>query len=101
MPAIDTYLGSKELKKLIVDRSFELELPLKLICLEVAIDYKDFMQSYINSHENKNFTVSENKFEAVLNALGIKVRHQFIIDEKFDYKSKQDELREVFKKNNK
>lgn len=94
--AIQTYLGSKELKKLIINRSTEFGLPLKGICLDLGIDYANFMQSYINSNDNNNFEISEEKFEGVLKSLGIGIRHQFIIDKKFDSVSKKEYLREVF-----
>lgn len=95
--ALETYLGSKELKRLIVKRSFDLELPLRMICLDIGIDYAELMRAYINSSENKNYTIEEHKFEALLAALGINIRHQFVINENFDHKAKQEYLREVFK----
>lgn len=98
MQVIDIYLGSKELKKLIVKRSFDLELPLKLICLDLGIDYKEFMSKYINSHENNNYEISEELFEKILSHLGISVRHQFVIDTRFDAVAKQEYLRDIYNK---
>jgi hypothetical protein len=96
--AIETYLGSKELKKLIVSRSFDLKLPLQAICLDLGISYREFMQSYINSNENKHYEIDEEKFEGILSHLGIEIRHQFIINKNFDYFEQQNKLREVLKK---
>lgn len=98
MSALSTYLGSKELKKLIVKRSLDLRLPLKLICMDLDINYLDFMRSYINSSENKTFKIEEEKFEGLLGSLGINVRHQFVIDTNFDAVAKQDYLREMYNK---
>jgi len=96
--ALEAYLGSNELKKLIVTRSTQFELPLKAICLDLQIDYRSFMQSYINSNENNKFEIEEGKFLGILNHLGINVRHQFVINSKFDYQAKKEYLREVFNK---
>jgi len=98
--ALDSYLGSNELKKLIVSRSTEFELPLKAICLDLGIDYANFMQSYINSNENNKFKIEEGKFLELLKHLGINVRYQFIINDKSDYAAKKEYLREVFNKYN-
>lgn len=96
--AIATYLGSKELKKLIVNRSFDFGLPLKAICIENDVNYQEFMQSYINSNENRHFEISEENFEGILSSLGIEVRHQFIINKNFDFKERQNQLRQVLSK---
>lgn len=84
MSAIDIYLGSKELKRTIVERSFNLELPLRYICKEIGVDYKTFMSSYVNSLESTSFPITEDQFERMLEILGIGVRYQFIIDSDFD-----------------
>jgi hypothetical protein len=98
MKAIDAYLGSKELKKTIINRSVELGVPLKLICLDLGIDYRFFKMAYLGSHENKKFEIEEEKFVALLNHLGIKVRFQFVIDKEFDSEEKKEYLREVYNK---
>jgi len=76
---IDVYLGSNELKKLIVERSFKLEIPLRYICNEAGIEYSKFINSYINSRSNKNCKVTEKQFDKIFEILGIKVRTQFLI----------------------
>lgn len=96
--ALQTYLGSKELKKLIYNRSVEFNLPLKGICLENGVNYADFMNAYINSSENKKFEIEEEKFEGILSSLGIEIRHQFIINKSFNYQEKQNQLREILSK---
>ena len=58
------------------------------------------MQSYINSNENNKFKIEESKFLELLKHLGINVRYQFIINDKFDYTAKKEYLREVFNKYN-
>ena len=93
------YLGSKELKKTIVELSFKYEMPLRFICIHAGISYKDFMATYINSVENKNFEVTQHQFEKVLDVLGIKVRHQFVITE-IDYAKKRVELEEKYLEQN-
>ena len=80
---LDIYLGSKELKKLIIRRSEEFEIPFRYICNDIKMDYRDFMQSYINSLSNDSFSITEEQFERMLELLGIKLKHQFII--KSDY----------------
>lgn len=80
---LDIYLGSKELKKLIIRRSEDFEIPFRYICNDIKMDYKDFMQSYINSISNDSFSITEEQFERMLELLGIKLKHQFII--KSDY----------------
>jgi hypothetical protein len=66
---IDVYLGSNELKKLIVNRSEELRLPLRFICHRVKIDYSVFIESYINSLNNHTFDITEKQFEQILGQL--------------------------------
>lgn len=84
MQAIDILRGSKELKRLIVDRSFEFKIPLKYICFEVGIDYNSFMQSYINSETMANCSLTEEQFEKILKILGVTIRTQFVIDSNYD-----------------
>ncbi len=84
MLLIDILRGSKEVKRLIVSRSFEYRIPLKYICLEVGLDYISFMQSYINSETMANCSVTEEQFEKILKILGITIRPQFVIDELYD-----------------
>ncbi len=79
MTLLQRYLGSKELKKIIVERSFKFEIPLRYVCKEVGLEYKHFMDAYINSLENKDFVTTEDQFEKLLELLGIRVRVQFLV----------------------
>lgn len=99
--AIETYLGSKELKKLIVRRSEELGLPLRFICLDLGIDYAAFARQYLNSNENKEFTIDEKLFEKLLLSLGVEIRHQFVIDKNFNSEEKKEYLRTIYEKHSK
>lgn len=84
MKIIDVLRGSKELKRLIINRSFEFRIPLKYICKEVGVDYISFMQSYINSETMANCSLTEENFEQILKLLGVSIRTQFVIDSKYD-----------------
>lgn len=87
MGLIDVYLGSKELKKHIVDRSFTFEIPLRFICAEAGVNYKSFLQGYVNSNMPDSTDITEEQFENILELLGIEVRTQFII--KSNYKPEE------------
>lgn len=79
MSLLERYLGSKEIKKLLVERSFKFEIPFRYVCKEIGVEYKHFMDAYINSMENKKFEITEEQFEKMLDIFGIKVRVQFLI----------------------
>jgi len=81
---IDILRGSKEVKRLIVDRSFQFKIPLKYICTEIGIDYRNFMLSYINSDNMDNCTLTEEQFIDILKVLGVTVRMQLVIDKDYD-----------------
>ena len=90
---LKTYLTSLQVKKTIVRRSAELEIPLRYICHDVGIEYKHFMATYING-SGKDCEISEKDFERVLEILGISVRFQFVINEAY----RPEEIREQLKK---
>ena len=77
-------MESKEVKRLIVKRSFDFNIPLRYACNEADIDYASFMQQYINSANWMNADIPEHKFEKLLNVLGIEVRFQFVINKNID-----------------
>jgi hypothetical protein len=89
MEFLDIYLGSKELKKLIVDRSTRFELPLRYICSYAKIDYKEFMQNYINSLENNEATLTEKQFNDIFEILGIATRFQFVVKKDENYNANE------------
>jgi len=92
MRLIDALLGSKELKRELVERSFEFGIPFKMICNEVGIEYKVFMASYINSHESPNSEITEEQLKEVMALLGMQVRYQFVIDKSFDHAAVKQKL---------
>jgi hypothetical protein len=94
--SLEKYLGSKELKKLIVQRSHALDIPFRYICTDVDLSYKHFMEAYINSIENKEFKVTEEQFEKILENLGIKVRMQLLVQNP-GQEYNPDEVREKLK----
>lgn len=77
-------LTSKEVKRLIVKRSVELEIPLTHICSSLGISYKGFMDNYINGTEPVKSDITYKHVLKVLEALGVKVRYQFVVDTDFD-----------------
>lgn len=90
---MDVFVGSKELKRKIVALSVAHGIPLRYICNEIQIDYKYFMQAYINS-DGGNIDLTEYQAKKILSMLGIEVRTQFIINTEHDYKSVQQRLKE-------
>lgn len=96
MTIMDVYLGSAELKRLIVKRSTEFRIPLSYICSEIGVEYKYFMSSYINVQGLSKANITEVQFKNMLSILGINVRHQFIIDANYDGHSVSDALGEKY-----
>ncbi len=96
MTLMDVYLGSAELKRLIVSRSKEFNIPLSYICSEIKLEYKHFMASYMNVQGVSKADITERQFEEMLSLLGISVRFQFIIDAKYDGATVSDELGEKY-----
>ncbi len=101
MSLLDFYLGSKEIKRVIVQRSTDLQLPLRFICNEIKYDYRIFMEGYINSVDNDRCTLTEDQFEKILNLLGVNVKHLVIIDTAFDAEAQRNKLRERYDNRNK
>ena len=106
MALFDGLIQSKEIKKLLVNRSFEYKIPLKYVCDEVGVNYSAFMEGYINSVNSDFFEIKEEKFIEVLNFLGINIRMAVIVDTSKDmkklsydlsqkYESKEEELRRL------
>jgi len=93
---MDVYLGSAELKRLIVSRSKEFNIPLSYICSEVGLEYQYFMSSYMNVQGVSKADITESQFEEVLSILGISVRFQFVIDAKYVGATVSDELGEKY-----
>lgn len=90
---LKTYLTSLQLKKTIVRRSTDLEIPFRYICHDLGIEYRHFMATYINGG-GENCEISEKDFEKMLEILGISVRFQFVISDTY----RPDEIRDKLKK---
>ena len=71
--------NSKELKRLIVKRSEQFNLPIRYACDEVGISYREFMQGYINSGTSNGFDINEKQFLELLRLFGVTVRYNFIV----------------------
>ena len=84
MKLLAILLESKEIKRLIVKRSFDYNIPLRYVCLECGISYQDFMQQYINVMNKSTIELSEDKFRKLLSILGISIRYQVVIDSEMD-----------------
>jgi hypothetical protein len=84
MPLLDIYLGSKEVKKMLVARSAEFEIPFRYVCEEIGVDYMHFMSSYINAIEATKDPITEKQFEKMLEIFGIEVRTVFVIDKDYN-----------------
>lgn len=84
MRLIDVLRGSKEIKRLIVKRSFEYNIPLRYICNELEIDYTLFMRGYVNSNSMADCSLEEEDFSKIFEMLGITIKYQFIIDKEYD-----------------
>lgn len=93
MDFLDVFLGSKELKRTIVKLSVQHSLPLRYMCQEIGLEYRHFMDAYINSSEHTSFVITEKQAKRLLEMLGVSVRMQFIIDSNHDYKKVQDHLK--------
>lgn len=83
MSLLEIYTGSNELKKLLVKRSSEFDIPFRYACDEVGVEYSRFMSGYINALEVTKDIINEKQFEGILEIYGIDVRTLFII--KSDY----------------
>lgn len=88
MTLLEVLLNSKEIKRMIVKRSSDYNIPLRYLCREAGIDYNLFMRSYINALDQKAYEGTEEDLRKVLDTLGIKIRYQFVIDETIDLAEK-------------
>lgn len=94
MTLYETFLKSTELKKLVVTRSFEHKIPLRFLCKETGIKYRQFMLSYINSSNTTDKEVfTEQQFCKLLGILGIEIRFTFVVDTKMNMKAVSEALR--------
>lgn len=84
MTFLEVLIKSKEIRKIVVERSFMYRIPLKFICRECGFEYDHFMSAYINSKQGDSFYPTELQFEKMLKLLGIKIRHQVVVDKSVD-----------------
>lgn len=89
---IDVLLGSKEVKRLLVERSMRYQLPFRDICQKIGVDYMLFMSTYVNSSGGKEEVINESQFLELMKELGINVRYQFVVDKNFDDKINKEKL---------
>lgn len=81
----DILRSSKEVRRLIVEKSLEYGIPLRYICEEVGVEYSLFMMQYINSRSDvSKLEITDEQFEKILHRLGIEIRYQFVIDKTRD-----------------
>lgn len=98
MKLLKIYLGSAEIKRKIVERSVEFNIPLAYICGEIGIEYNALMKSYINVLGISRLEITEEQFEKMLSILGISVRHQFVIETDYDGKEVSKALNEKYER---
>lgn len=98
MKLLKIYLGSAELKRKIVERSIEFQIPLAYICVEIGIEYNALMKSYINVSGLSSLVITEEQFEKMLSILGISVRHQFVIETDYNGKEVSELLSEKYQR---
>lgn len=84
-------IGSHAIKKLLIDRSVELKMPFRYLCLDVGIKYNDFIKSYINSDAVKNASINDEQLQKMLLLLGVEIKIQAVI--KSDYDSTKEQKR--------
>lgn len=96
MKLIDVILESKELKRTIVKRSLDYNIPLRYLCKESGIEYNTFIRSYINSTDGYMCEANEDQFKKLLGILGISIRYQFIIDKEVDMISVSNKLNDKY-----
>src|ERR1700743_822391 len=93
MTLLGVYLNSVEIKKLIVARSEEFQIPLKFICNDVGVSYDKFLSEYINSKDSSGYKITEDKFNKILNLLGLETRYTIVIKKDFNADEVRDNLR--------
>jgi hypothetical protein len=96
---LKTYLGSNELKKVIIKRVTENSIPLRHVCNHIKYNYHSFMSSYINSVNASNCEITKEQFEKMLDLLGIEPRVQFVVKSDFDAKKVKADLEDEYNKN--
>lgn len=97
MSLLDIYLGSNEIKNLLVERSEKFRIPFHYSCLAAGIDYNSFMESYVNARSGKpSFT--EAQFEKILSCYGIETRYTIVVKEDFDHETMKLDLREKYER---
>lgn len=84
MAILDIYLGSKELKRLLVKRSTEFKIPFIYACEEAGVEYGRFLTGYLNSIEVSKDFINEAQFEKILEIYGVDVRTIFILKKDYD-----------------
>lgn len=98
MNLLDLLYESKEIKRLVVQRSIDYNIPLRYLCNEVGLEYDRFMQTYINSSSSRTAKISESQFIEILKILGIDVRYQIVVNKNADMELVSRNLAEKYKK---
>lgn len=88
----ETFLASKELKRTIVERCNIYDIHIRYLCHEAGINYRDFMQQYVNTLGVSRFEITETQIEKVLKLLGIDVRMTFVVNTSTDMDAVRKEL---------
>ena len=96
MNILETYLCSTELKKVIISRVREHNIPIRYICNAINVSYAQFMQSYINSMDGTKCNITEYQFEKMLDILGIEPRVQFVVKSDFNGQKVKDKLKRKY-----
>jgi hypothetical protein len=96
MGLLHTYLNSVEIKKLLVSRSQEFNIPFKWICAEVGINYNHFLERYINALDSSKYVISEKAFEEILELLGVYVKVSLVISKCFRADTVLERLKEKY-----
>lgn len=95
---LSTYLTSLELKKTIVKRSTELEIPFRYICHDINVEYKHFMATYINSEGTGECKLTVKQFEEMLDILGMSTRFQFVVKKDYPASEIREKLKDKYEK---
>jgi hypothetical protein len=93
---LEVLLNNNQIKRVIIERSFEYNIPFKWICAEIGIDYKTFMYSYINAAKSPS-GVSEEQFCEIFELLGMSLHHELIIRKDIDMAAKSRELADKYR----
>lgn len=95
MILLDVYTESKQLKRIIVERSLKYKIPLRYICNDIGVNYRQFMNAYINGSSLPE-GMNQYKFEKMLSLLGIDVRCQFVINGNYNGEAVNNELKRKY-----